>query len=223
MHKKLAITILTDKTSWMNKYNLVLKEKLEKSGHDIKIINSKKELKKGDLAFFLSCFEIIPKDLLKLNKNNIVVHASKLPEGKGWSPASWQILEGKNTIPLTLFEASDKVDAGDIYIQDELLLEGSELIDEWRPKLGEKITQMCLQYVSQYNDTKGKPQEGSETFYQKRTPKDSELDVNKTIKEQFNLFRIVDNEKYPAFFKLNNKTYTLKIEPSQNSGGGAGF
>ena len=59
---------------------------------------------------------------------------------------------------------------------------------------------------------KGKSQRGEETFYKKRTPKDSELDINKTIKEQFNLLRIVDNEKYPAFFKFKNKIYTLKIE-----------
>ena len=58
---------------------------------------------------------------------------------------------------------------------------------------------------------KGESQRGEETFYKKRTPKDSELDINKTIKEQFNLLRIVDNEKYPAFFKFKNKIYTLKI------------
>ena len=206
------ITILTDTSSWMNKYNINLKNKLEKLGHKVKLIHSKKELENGDIAFFLSCFEIISGEFLSLNKNNIVVHASKLPNGKGWSPASWQILEGKNIIPLTLFEASEKVDAGDIYLQDKLVLDGCELIDEWQDKLGKKIVQMCITYVSKYKKMKGESQRGEETFYKKRTPKDSELDINKTIKEQFNLLRIVDNEKYPAFFKFKNKIYTLKIE-----------
>lgn len=206
------ITILTDASSWMNKYNIDLKNKLEKLGHKVKLIHSKRELENGDIAFFLSCFEIISKEFLSLNKNNIVVHASKLPHGKGWSPASWQILEGENTIPLTLFEANEKTDAGKIYIQDKLLLDGSELLDEWQKKLGKKIVQMCLEYVLKRDTIKGIPQQGEETFYKKRTPKDSELDINKTLKEQFNLLRIVDNKKYPAYFKLNNSTYKLFIK-----------
>lgn len=212
MHKSLKILILTDSTSWMNKYNTDLKQKLEKLGHLVKLIHSKNEIENSDVAFFLSCFEIISNNLLSLSKNNIVVHASNLPKGKGWSPASWQILEGENTIPLTLFEANEKTDAGKIYIQDKLLLDGSELLDEWQKKLGKKIVQMCLEYVLKRDTIKGIPQQGEETFYKKRTPKDSELDINKTIKEQFNLLRIVDNEKYPAFFKFKNKIYTLKIE-----------
>ena len=38
-----------------------------------------------------------------------------------------------------------------------------------------------------------------------------ELNVSKTIKEQFNLLRVCDNERYPAFFYLNNKKYIIKI------------
>ena len=35
---------------------------------------------------------------------------------------------------------------------------------------------------------------------EKRTPADSEIDPGKSILEQFNLLRIVDSERYPAFF-----------------------
>ena len=49
------------------------------------------------------------------------------------------------------------------------------------------------------------------TFYRKRTPSDSCLDINKSINEQFNLLRVVDNERYPAFFKKNNIKYVVKI------------
>ena len=56
-----------------------------------------------------------------------------------------------------------------------------------------------------------KKQKGKETFYSKMTEKDNELNPNKTIKEQFNILRIVDNERYPAFFNLNGQEYTIKI------------
>jgi len=208
----MKITILTDKTSWMNKYNIILEQQLKKLGHDVKLIHSKNELGSGDITFFLSCFEIIGENFLKLNKNNIVVHASDLPHGKGWSPTSWQILDGKNDIPLTLFEATNSVDAGDWYIKDTLHLNGYELINEWQEKLGLKIVEMCINYIEQYGLIKGKQQIGEESFYKRRKPEDSELNVDKTIREQFNLLRIVDNEKYPAFFEIENNKYTLEIK-----------
>ena len=42
------------------------------------------------------------------------------------------------------------------------------------------------------------------------------VDLNKTIHEQFNLFRIVDNELYPAFFLHQGKKYILKIFEEEN-------
>lgn len=211
----MKITILTNQNSWMNKYNLILKSSLEKLGHTVNLIHTKKDIASGDVAFFLSCFEIITQEYLSLNKHNIVVHASDLPQGKGWSPMTWQILEGKNDIPITLFEATEAVDAGDYYIKEVLHLEGTELIAEWQEKLGQKIIEMCFKFISDYINIKSNPQVGISTFYPRRKPVDSELDINKTIKEQFNLLRTVDNEKYPAFFVINNKKYSLKIEAMQ--------
>lgn len=209
--EKLKITILTDEKSWMNKYNLYLKSFLEEQGHTVFLINSKTDITQGNIVFFLSCFEIISQKYLELNKYNIVVHSSQLPRGKGWSPTTWQILEGKNIIPITLFEASEKVDAGDIYIQENFCLDGTELIEEWQDKLARKIIELCLKFVKNYKNLPPIKQVGEESFYKKRTPKDSELDINKSIKEQFNLLRVVDNENYPAFFVMNNKKYILKV------------
>lgn len=207
----MKIQILTDKSSWMNKYNHSLYNTLTSIGHEVTLINSKNKIKQGDILFLLSCFEIIGSEYLKLNKNNIVVHASDLPKGKGWSPTTWQILEGKNEIPLTLFEAVKEMDAGDWYIKDTLKLDGTELIDEWQGKLGKKIVEMCIDFVNNYENAEPHKQAGEKSMYPRRTPKDSELDINKTIKEQFNLLRIVDNENYPAFFKINGKKYKIKI------------
>ena len=36
--------------------------------------------------------------------------------------------------------------------------------------------------------------------------------INKTIKEQFNLLRIVNNQEYPAFFEIDGRKYKLTIE-----------
>jgi methionyl-tRNA formyltransferase len=209
---KLNITVLTDKSSWMTEYSEQLIEKLKILGHQSRFIYSRDKLLEGDIAFFLSCFEIIPKKYLSLNKNNIIVHESNLPQGKGWSPMTWQILEGKNDIPITLFEASERVDAGNIYMQDVIRLCGDELIDEWREKLGNKTCEMCIRFIQNYFPApSSQKQNGDSSYYRKRMPKDSELNINKSIMEQFNLLRVVDNERYPAFFTYNDRKYIIKI------------
>ena len=58
---------------------------------------------------------------------------------------------------------------------------------------------------------KEKEQIGEESFFKKRGAEDSELDTEQSIKDQFNLLRVVDNEKYPAFFEHLGKKYILKI------------
>ena len=60
--------------------------------------------------------------------------------------------------------------------------------------------------------SRGTDQSGKSFYYKKRGPSDSKLDPNKTIMEQFNLLRVVDNKRYPAYFELNGTRYILKIE-----------
>ena len=134
-----------------------------------------------------------------------------MPTGKGWSPVSWQILEGKNKIPVTLFEADAEIDAGPIYAKKYIELSGTELIEEIRNKQG-KITQdLILEFIDNFPSNRSEEQKGKESFYRRRGPADSELDPERSLEEQFNLLRICDNERYPAFFYINSKKYFLKI------------
>lgn len=204
------ILILTSPNQWFIPYAKQLQNRLSGSAllYDHNEISSK-----YDIVFILSYHKIIPIEQLKDNRHNIVIHASALPKGKGWAPMFWQVLEGKNNIPFTMFEASCGVDDGDIYMQDTLCLTGYELNDELREKQANFIIEMCLKFVNEYENYKT-PQEqcGKESFYAKRSAKDSKLDINKTIKEQFNLLRIVSNDDYPAFFEIDGHKYVIKIE-----------
>jgi methionyl-tRNA formyltransferase len=201
----------------MQEYSFQLSEKLRCKKHEVFLINSKNDIEKGDVLFLLSCFQLVKRDVLALNKHNIVVHASHLPSGKGWSPLTWQILEGENRIHLTLFEAVEDMDAGNIYLNGAIVLDGTELLSEARYKLANEIQNMCLDYIENNYGTEGIHQEGESTFYRRRTPEDSELDINKTIDEQFNLLRIVDNERYPAFFVKNGVKYILTIRKAKEN------
>ncbi|MGE7601681.1 formyltransferase family protein [Peribacillus sp. NPDC097675] len=207
----MKISIILDSSeSWFVDYAERLRDNLNKK-HEVKILYGFNEMTKGDIAFFLSVTKICPSEKLRLNNNNIVIHASDLPKGKGWSPMPWQIIEGENEITLSLFEAVEKVDSGKVYLKDKVVFKGHELIGELREQLSDKIIEMAVRYVDNYNNMVGHEQEGKETFYKKRTPEHSELNVNKTIHEQFNILRTVDNEKYPAFFYKDGIKYIIKI------------
>lgn len=213
----MKITILTDNpNSWILPYVEELKKQLSEI-HTIHHVYKTSDIIGGDIMLVLSCEKILKLEYLKLHKSNVVVHPSKVPLGKGWSPLAWQVLEGSNNIPVSLFEAVEAVDAGDVYIVDYIKLEGHELNEEIKHQQGLITMKMVKQYIDEFDSMIGISQSGEETFYPRRKQKENELDINKTIAEQFNLFRVVDNERYPAHFHLNGKKYILKIYKDDES------
>lgn len=207
------ILILSDRESWIAPYITEFTNCLHDEGNAVIVADEFPQAGNFDFCFMLSYSKLIGKEHLARSRHNLVVHESALPKGKGWSPLTWQILEGKSEIPITLFEATERVDAGQIYLQRIISYAGNELVDELRYKQGRATIEMCLEFVHGYPDVllNAAEQSGEESFYPRRRPEDSRLDVNKTIREQFNLLRVVDNEKYPAFFDYHGKKYVLKI------------
>lgn len=86
------IIIISDENSWINLYIPQFICKLQELGHKVIHRHSFDTKKSYDIAFLLSFSEIVSSNFLKLNKHNLVVHESALPQGKGWSPLSWEIL-----------------------------------------------------------------------------------------------------------------------------------
>jgi methionyl-tRNA formyltransferase len=215
----MKIAILTSPHQWFECYAQELSENL--GGAPIYLDHTKID-RPFDVLFILSYHKIIEKDYLLRHRHNIVIHGSDLPAGKGWAPLFWQVIEGKNEIVFTMFEAGEGVDNGDIYMKETLRLTGYELNTELRQKQAELIIKMCQKFVNEYDKYKTPTKQiGEESFYPKRTAMDSELDVHKTMIEQFNLLRTVNNQNYPAFFELDGHRYRLTIELETALGGGA--
>jgi methionyl-tRNA formyltransferase len=211
----MKITILVDNPrSWFVPFARELLELLASRG-EVTFLNDAREVMPGnDIAFLLSYEKIVGPEILRRSRSNIVAHASELPKGKGMSPMTWQVLEGRNTIPLTLFEAVEALDAGPVYLRDAVNFKGNELLPEMQELLGKKIVEMCAAFVGQWPAIldRGVPQSGKSTFFRRRSREDSKLDPQKSIAEQFNLLRVVDNEQYPAFIEWMGRRYTLRIE-----------
>lgn len=206
------ITVLIDdKNSWFVSYGQKLNTLLNKHGNISELIFSQDDAKGGDVCFLLSCTKIVKKDFLSRYKHNIVIHASDLPKGKGFTPMKWQIREGKNDIVLTLFEAVEAVDAGPWYLKETIHYSGYELLDELQQIMAEKIISMALEYVTKYELLPGQEQKGEETIYRRFRNEDDRLDIDKSIREQFNHLRTSDNDRFPLWFDIDGYEYEIRI------------
>ncbi len=207
------LSILVDNDSWILPYAIDLEDWLRRRGEQVKLVRAASDIPDGEVCFLLGCTQVVASEFLSRNKHNLVVHESDLPRGRGFAPMAWQILEGKNDIPVCLVEASrGEPDAGPVWLRDVIHLQGQELNKEWRHIQGLKTLELCQRFLIEYEDLKPVPQVGKPSWYPRRTPKDSQLDPDKSLCEQINLLRIVDNERYPAYFMFGKRKILIRAE-----------
>jgi methionyl-tRNA formyltransferase len=181
--------------------------------HQVELVSKKAELTGGDILFLISCHEIIGQQDRQKYVASLVIHASDLPQGRGWSPHIWQILEGKNKITVSLIEAEDKVDTGAIWAQRYLELEGHELSDEINDKLFAVEFELMNHALEVVRSGSPVPQDDRpSSYYPRRKPEDSRLDPHRSIAEQFDLLRVADPRRFPAFFDFQGHRYLVRIE-----------
>lgn len=180
--------------------------------HKVGIFQRRAELPGGDLLFLISCAEVIDAQWRARYRNTLVIHASDLPLGRGWSPLIWQVLAGARDITVTMLEAVDTVDAGPIWRQETFRIEGHELHDELNERLFEIEVRLMDWAVEHVPGSMPVPQRDvPPTYYRLRKPEDSRLDPRRTIEDQFDLLRTCDPERYPAFFDLRGHRYKVTI------------
>nr|WP_249815515.1 formyltransferase family protein [Bradyrhizobium sp. 168] len=183
------------------------------AAHDVELVQKKADLSGGDILFLISCHEIISAQDRAKYGTSLVIHASDLPQGRGWSPHIWQILDGKSDIVVSLLEAEDQVDTGALWAQRHMILEGHELYDEINAKLFAIELDLMSDALASIGQKAPAPQDDrAPTYYPRRSPEDSRLDPGRPLAEQFDLLRVADPERFPAFFELRGHRYLVRIE-----------
>lgn len=180
--------------------------------HEVRMARKLSDLSEGDLLFLISFHARVPLELRARFRSTLVLHASDLPSGRGWSPHVWRILEGKDELVVTMLEAVDAIDAGAIWAQERIRLEGHELFDEINSALFDAELRLLDIAVAQFGNVNPAPQVGEPSAYRRRTPADSRLDVQRSIAEQFDLLRVCDPVRFPAFFEFRGHKYRLRID-----------
>jgi len=210
MESKKIFFLLDPTNFWIEKF-------LEKSLKDFPkkynyVITKNQKIIKNSIVFVLSYTKILKKNFINRNKKILILHPSKLPKDKGFAPVQNQILRNKRLIHCCLLEAHEKkVDSGDIIYRDTFLLSGHELSEEIRKKQAIAQLKLIRKFLKNYPRFIAYKQKGISTFNKRRKPEDSELNIDRNIKSQFNLLRICDNDFYPAFFRYKKNTYIIKL------------
>lgn len=213
-NNKTKVCFLFDKTNnWIKKF-ISSQNFNYKNKYLISYCDNLKLLKPTDILVILGFTKILKKKILRKNQLNIVVHPSNLPRDKGFAPIANQVLQNKKRLYISLIQASDKVDEGDIILKKSFNLNGHELSDELRNIQANQTIKILKKFFKIFPNLKFIKQKGKGNFNRRRYPKDSELNIYKSIKSQFNLLRICDNDNYPAFFKYKKIKYLIKIYKS---------
>jgi methionyl-tRNA formyltransferase len=196
--------------------NEYLKEwaSLQNGTHRVELVQNKSNLSGGDLLFLVSCSEILTCEEREAYRFALVLHASDLPTGRGWSPHIWEIINGRTEITLTLLEATDQIDSGPIWKKVKIQVPKDALWNEINILLFEEEMRLINFAASEIDSIRPTPQNESITpvTYKRRCPEDSEINPAESIASQFDLIRVCDPDRFPAFFRLRGSKYKLTLE-----------
>ncbi|MCC7303019.1 MAG: methionyl-tRNA formyltransferase [Bacteroidia bacterium] len=211
MPVKIAVLFDQSNTWIKRKWEECFLEEMLPTGFDLQLFTNPEIVKSYEIVFVLGYTRILPDSFITSNALILLIHESALPEGKGFSPVQYQVLAGKNEIPVCLIEMAPELDSGDIILRDSIKLKGHELLDEIRQIQFDVTIRLLIRFLSIYPNFNREKQEGNSSVYPRRTEKDDQLILDASIADQFNHFRIADNENHPVYFMRGGIKYLLKI------------
>jgi len=127
----------------------------------------------------------------------IVFHVAPLPYGRGGSPIQNLIIRGFKSAPVCALKMTDKLDAGPIYLREEISLAG-QLSDIFGriytvsfKMIGEILQSPYLEPIDQV---------GEPLIFTRLRPEDNNIDFSKGLDYVFDQIRMVDGFDYPKAF-----------------------
>ena len=128
----------------------------------------------------------------------VAFHMADLPYGRGGSPLQNLILRGHTTTRLAAFRLTDTLDAGPVYLKEDLSLDGAAEAIYTRAS-GVAADMICRILREGRRPV---PQTGEEVVFLRRTPAESRIDRVSDLRELYDFIRMLDATGYPrAFFE----------------------
>ena len=146
-----------------------------------------------DLLISAAYGQILPQAVLDMASiNNINVHGSLLPKYRGGAPIQRSIINGDKVTGITIMEMIDKMDAGKIYGQEEVIIDENINSTDLFLKLQEVGKNLLLKLLPDLleNKIEGiKQNEEEVTFAYNITREEEKINFNKNVLDVHNLIR----------------------------------
>ncbi len=152
----------------------------ERIRKDPAVLEKLKEIQ-PDLNVVVAYGQIIPSSIIYLPKyNSVNVHFSLLPHYRGASPVQWALLNGKKKTGITIFELNEKMDEGDILLQEEVSIEPEENAAGLEARLAQTGAELLIKTISEIDRIKRQKQDHSQaTYAPKLSKEDGRIDWEK--------------------------------------------
>lgn len=115
--------------------------------NDLKVLNANLQI--------VVAFRMLPKVVWQLPElGTFNLHASLLPQYRGAAPINWAIINGDKTTGVTTFFIEEKIDTGEIILQEEITIEPNDTAGTLHDKLMQLGSTLTLKTVKLIENNK---------------------------------------------------------------------
>ncbi|NER11926.1 methionyl-tRNA formyltransferase [Leptobacterium flavescens] len=173
-------------------------------------------------------FRMLPKVVWQMPEyGTFNLHASLLPDYRGAAPINWAIIQGEEKTGVTTFFIDEKIDTGEVILQEEVSIGKDESAGELHDKLMETGSKLVLRTVEDIKTdrvtTRKQPESGELKTAYKIYKETCKIDWTKDINSIYNLIRGLS--PYPSAWsylengeeELSVKIYKTSKEEAEHS------
>ena len=182
--------------------------------HQLKVLNANLQI--------VVAFRMLPKVVWQIPAfGTFNLHASLLPAYRGAAPIHWAIINGETKTGVTTFFIDDKIDTGEIILQEEIGVLHTETVGTLHDKLmhlGAALVSKTVDYIGKGEVTTIKQPELEEKSAEKLNPENTRIDWSDSIDSIYNKIRGLN--PFPAAWtiikdqdeEVSAKIYAIKKE-----------
>lgn len=162
--------------------------------------------------FVVVAFRILPKEIFEIpGYGSFNLHASLLPKYRGAAPIQWALINGETETGLTTFKLAEKVDTGNIYLQEKVPIYPEDnfgTLHDRLSELGADVVLRTIEMIESGNYQLLQQDDSLASPAPKITKEICRIDWYKSAEEIHNLVRGLSPHP-AAFFVMNDKTYKV--------------
>ena len=169
-----------------------------------------------DLIVVIAYGKILPKQVLNIPRLGCInAHASLLPKYRGAAPMQGALLNGEKVTGVTIIFMNERMDAGDILLQEKTIISSLDNMETLHDKLSQLSAKLLVEAIAQIDQGTClvTPQNYAEATYTSMLKKsDGLIDWTKSAEEINNITRAMN--PWPstyAFLSMSGKKKMLKI------------